>query len=233
VINAAVRSVGTRAEGSRIPRRAPLAALACAALLAAGCTTTPPPPVATPEVTRTSGQPTVSNEITIGVDELGAGFNPHTLADVGPVSLAVGGLVLPSVFRPDSDGVLSLDKTVATAAEVTSQQPFTVSYQLRQEAAWSDGAPIAAEDFAYLADRMRNEPGVVGAAGYRLITQVNSGAGGKQVNVAFGRPYPGWRTLFSQLLPAHLFKDAPGGWAQVLENGIRVSGGPFAVSAID
>jgi ABC-type transport system substrate-binding protein len=74
---------------------------------------------------------------------------------------------------------------------------------------------------------------VVGPAGYRLIRQVNSRTGGKQVDVVFDRPYPGWRTLFSALLPAHLLKDAPGGWAQALETGIPVSGGPFAMRGVD
>jgi ABC-type transport system substrate-binding protein len=196
------------------------------------CTTKSSPPLVTSEVTETSPPPT-TNELTIGVEDLGAGYNPHTLADVGPVTLGVAGLVLPSVFRQGADGVFRLDTTLVESAELTAQQPFTVSYQLRREASWSDGAPIAAEDFAYLADRMRTEPGVVGPAGYRLIREVNSRAGGKQVDVVFDRPYPGWRTLFTALLPSHLLKDAPGGWAQALETGIPVSGGPFAMRSVD
>lgn len=212
-----------------------LAAVAClaACTAAGGCTVGGPPPVVDSEVARTSAPPPNLSELTIGVDDLGTGFNPHSLADVGPVSLGVAGLVLPSVFRQDAGGVLRLDHTWLTSAEVTAQQPFTVTYQLRREASWSDGAPIAAEDFAYLAERMRTEPGVVSPAGYRLIGRVDSRAGGKQVDVVFQRPYPGWRSLFADLLPSHLFKDAPGGWAQALESGIPVSGGPFAMRAVD
>jgi ABC-type transport system substrate-binding protein len=210
--------------------------LACAlpALFAlAACTTGGPPPLVTSEVAQTSAPPQTANELIVGVEDLDTGFNPHALADVGPVSLGVAGLVLPSPFRPDADGALRPDPTLITSAAVTAQQPFTVVYQLRREASWSDGAPIAAEDFAYLAGRMRTEPGVANPAGYRLIRQVNSRSGGKQVEVVFDRPYPGWRTLFANLLPAHLLKDAPGGWPQALEGGIPVSGGPFAVRAVD
>jgi len=215
------------------PGRRSAGTLLCLAVLAGGCTTGGPPPLVTSDVAQTSGPVVDVNELTIGVDDLGGGFNPHTLADVGPVSLGVAGLVLPSPFRYGPDGVLRLDPTLAESATVTAQQPFTVSYQLRREASWSDGAPIAAEDFAYLAERMRGEPGAASPAGYRLISQVVSRSGGKQVEVVFDRPYPGWRTLFRNLLPAHLLKDAPGDWAQALETGIPVSGGPFAMRAVD
>lgn len=206
---------------------------AVAVLAAAACTTAGPAPLVTSEIAQTSQRAPNANELIIGVDDLGGGFNPHTLADVSPVTMGVAGLVLPSAFRFDAGGQPRPDPTLIESAEVTAQQPFTVSYQLRREASWSDGAPIAAEDFAYLAGRMRDEPGVANPAGYRLIRQVNSRSGGKQVEVVFERPYPGWRTLFGNLLPAHLLKDAPGGWAQVLETGIPVSGGPFAMRAID
>jgi ABC-type transport system substrate-binding protein len=116
---------------------------------------------------------------------------------------------------------------------VSGSKPFAVTYRLRRDASWSDGAPIAAEDFAYLAERMRTEPGVVNSAGYRLITEVNSRAGGKTVEVVFSRPYPGWTTLFGNLLPSHLLKDAPGGWPEALEAGIGVAGGPFALRSVD
>jgi ABC-type transport system substrate-binding protein len=215
----------------RRPARAPL----CLALLllTAACTTGGPPQLVTSEIAQTSATTQSMNELTVGVDDLGGGFNPHTLADVGPLSLGIAGLVLPSAFRGDAEGAMRMDATLVESATVTAQQPFTVSYQLRREASWSDGAPIAAEDFAYLAERMRVEPGVVSPAGYRLIRQVNSRSGGKQVDVIFNRPYPGWRTLFANLLPAHLLKDAPGGWAQALETGIPVSGGPFAMRSVD
>jgi ABC-type transport system substrate-binding protein len=214
-------------------RRCFVALAVAASIAVTACTTSGPPPVVASQIAQTSAPAPTTNELTIGVDDLGAGFNPHTLADVGPVTFGVAQLVLPSAFRQDSDGALRPDSTLVESASVTAQQPFTVTYQLRREASWSDGAPIAAEDFAYLAGRMRAEPGVVSPAGYRLIRQVNSRAGGKQVDVVFDRPYPGWRTLFTSLLPSHLLKDAPGGWAQALETGIPVSGGPFAMRAVD
>ena len=47
------------------------------------------------------------------------------------------------------------------SAEVTKAEPYTVTYRLRGDASWSDSAPIAAEDFVYLWEHMRDAPGVV------------------------------------------------------------------------
>ncbi|MDQ3886214.1 MAG: ABC transporter family substrate-binding protein [Actinomycetota bacterium] len=169
----------------------------------------------------------------IGVDDLVGGFNPHTLADFTPTGIAVAGLVLPSAFRQATDGGWRLDTTLLSSAVVTDTEPFTVTYRIRRDAAWSNGAPIAAEDFGYLAEQMRSRAGVVSPAGYQLIEKVISTDGGKTVRVVFRAPYPGWRTLFRHLLPAHLLKDAPGGWTDALDAGILVSGGPFALTAAD
>jgi ABC-type transport system substrate-binding protein len=211
----------------------PVVLLAGVLALLAGCTDAPPPPlVAGPEPTRTAGAATV-NQVIVGVDDLPTGFNPHSLADLGPVASGVSGLLLPSAFRPAADGTPQLDPTFLTSAEVTSTDPFTVTYQIRRDASWSDGAPIAAEDFAYLADQMRTQPGVVDPAGYRLIDAVDSRGGGKAVQVVFRAPYPGWRTLFTDLLPAHLLKDAPGGWTAALDEGLPAAGGPFSIKSLD
>ncbi|MDN5749043.1 MAG: ABC transporter substrate-binding protein, partial [Pseudonocardia sp.] len=205
--------------------------LAVLAVLLAACSQVPmaqpeppqPEPSAQPEPT----------ELVVAVEDLGAGFNPHLLAHSSPLTTAVATLVLPSVFRPAPDGSLALDTTIATSAEVVSDEPFTVSYELNLEASWSTNTPIAAEDFVYLWEQMRADAGVADAAGYRLITEVRSRAGGKAVDVVFAEPYPAWRTLFSELLPAHLLKDAPGSWTGALTGGIPASGGPFQISSVD
>jgi ABC-type transport system substrate-binding protein len=174
-----------------------------------------------------------AREVVFGVDQLIGGFNPHTLADLTPVSEAVAGLLLPSAFHQTPTGQWVLDPTLLTFAEVTNTEPFTVTYRIRRNAQWSDTTPIAAEDFGYLAEQMRTQPGVVDSAGYQLIDQVVSRDGGKTAEVVFSRPYAGWRTLFHHLLPAHLLKDAPGGWSKALDAGLPVSGGPFAMTSVD
>ncbi|MGE3664045.1 MAG: ABC transporter family substrate-binding protein [Pseudonocardia sp.] len=211
------------------------ALLLVVSVLLAACTTGPTPPEPSPPQPPAGepGQPVEPSKLVVAVDGLGAGFNPHLIAHRSPTTTAVASLVLPSVFRPDATGALELDTTVVTSAEVTSQDPFTVSYEIDLRASWSTNAPIAAEDFVYLWERMRSEPGVADAAGYRMITDVRSRAGGKAVDVVFSEPYPDWRLLFSGLLPAHILKDAPGSWTGALTAGLPASGGPFRVVTVD
>lgn len=177
--------------------------------------------------------PAPPREVVLGIDQLASGFNPHTLADLTPVSEAVAGLLLPSAFHQTPAGQWVLDDTLLDSAKVTKTAPFTVTYRIRRNAQWSDVTPIAAEDFGYLAEQMRTQPGVLDSAGYQLIDQVVSRDGGKTAEVVFHRPYAGWRTLFRHLLPAHLLKDAPGGWNKGLDAGLPVSGGPFAMVSVD
>jgi ABC-type transport system substrate-binding protein len=210
-----------------------LSLLSALAVLTA-CTNTPPPPVVTSPVAETSTPPAQApSQIVVSVDDVTGGYNPHTLADSSTVTSALADLLLPSVFRPDEDGTPKLDKDLMVSAEVVSRDPFTVAYVIRPDASWSDGAPIAAEDFDFLVDAMSTQPGVEKPAGYRLITGVRSREGGKRVEVSFDKPYPAWRTLFDDLLPAHLLKDAPGGWQGALENSFPAYGGPFSIKTVD
>lgn len=201
-------------------------------LAVAGCTSTPPPPQQATS-TPSPSQAAAPNQIVVAVDEVAGGYNPHVVADRSTTTRALADMMLPSVFRPDAEGDLELDRTLMRAARVISRDPFTVEYVIKPSAAWSDGAPIAAEDFSYLADAMRGEPGTVNPAGYRLIDEVVSRQGGKRVAVRFTDTYPGWRSLFADLVPSHLLKDVPGGWQAAMRTGYPATGGPFVIALAD
>jgi ABC-type transport system substrate-binding protein len=210
-------------------RKALLAIVALVAL--AGCTPAPrlsPTPVASP-----SNTPVDAGEVVVGVDTIAGGYNPHTFADQSAITTALSEMTLPSVFRPGPDGTPELDRNVMVSATVTKAKPYTVTYQIRADASWSDAAPVAAEDFVYLRDQLTSQPGIVDAAGYRLITDINARDAGKTVEVVFSKPYPGWRSLFANLMPAHLLKDAPGGWSEALQNNFPATAGPYLVKTAD
>ncbi|WP_343599119.1 ABC transporter family substrate-binding protein [Mycobacterium sp.] len=216
------------------------ALVSSSALLLAGCTVSPPPAPQSTETSRsTPAPPPRITQIIVGIDSIGAGFNPHLLSDLSPVNAAVSALVLPSGFRPVPDpdtptgSRWEMDPTLLTSAEVTNDNPFTVTYKIRPEAQWTDNAPIAADDFWYQWRQMVSQPGVVDPAGYDLITGVQSIDGGKQAVVTFSRPYPAWRELFSNILPAHIVKDVPGGFPAGLVRALPVTGGQFRVETID
>ncbi|MGV9800328.1 ABC transporter family substrate-binding protein [Mycobacterium sp. NPDC003449] len=210
------------------------------ALLLGGCTVSPPPaPQSTETSETTPPPPPKATQVIMAIDSIGPGFNPHLLSDQSPVNAAIASLVLPSSFRPVADpksptgSRWELDPTLLESAEVTSQDPFTVTYKIRPEASWTDNAPIAADDYWYLWRQMVSQPGVVDPSGYDLITGVQSVEGGKQAVVTFSQPYPAWRELFNDILPAHIVKDIPGGFGSGLARVLPVTGGQFRVESID
>ncbi|BCN43199.1 ABC transporter family substrate-binding protein [Rhodococcus hoagii] len=215
--------------------------LAAVSLLAlAACTANPPPPVESTDSPKPTTAVPTKNTVAVAIDDVGIGFNPHLLADQSPVNSAVSALVLPSPFRPALDparpGVtlwVPDPSVLVSATAVPPEAPTTITYQLRNEAQWSDGAPIAAEDFRYLWQQMITQPGVVDPAGYGLIDDVESSGGGKTVTVTLTAPYPAWRELFTDLLPSHLVKDTPGGFARGLGDSIPVSGAQFHIKSVD
>jgi ABC-type transport system substrate-binding protein len=217
-----------------------IAAISALVTLVAACTVSPPPaPQSTDTTESTPPPPTKATQIIMAIDSIGAGFNPHLMSDQSPVNAAISSLVLPSSFRPIADPATptgsrwELDTSLLESAEVTSEAPFTVTYKIRPEASWTDNAPIAADDYWYLWRQMVGEPGVVDPAGYDLITGVQSVEGGKTAVVTFSQPYPAWRELFNDILPAHIVKDIPGGFSAGLARVMPVTGGQFRVESID
>ncbi|WP_415973471.1 ABC transporter family substrate-binding protein [Rhodococcus sp. 077-4] len=210
------------------------------ALVLTACTADPPPPIESVEtpVSTTMVPAKTGDPVVVAIDDVGIGFNPHLLADQSPATAAVSSLVLPSPFRPvrnpdPGKTTWEPDLSLLISAEVTSQSPFTIRYQLRNEAQWSDSAPIAAEDFRYLWQQMITQPGVVDPAGYALISNVASSGGGKTVDVTLASPYPAWQRLFADLVPSHLLKDSPGGFQGGLTDNVPVSGSRFNIKTVD
>lgn len=213
--------------------------LVAALLAVTACTADPPPPIQSTETATTTppaAPAPTGNPVVVAIDDVGTGFNPHLLADQSPANTAVATLVLPSPFLPvetEAGKQWVPDDSVLISAEVTDEAPFTVTYRLRDESQWSDGAPIAAEDFLYLWQQMISMPGAVDPAGYDAISDIRSADGGKTVTVVMDQPYPAWRELFENLLPSHLLKDSLGGFERGLRDNVSVSGGRFRIDTID
>ncbi|MEV0468167.1 ABC transporter family substrate-binding protein [Nocardia tengchongensis] len=221
----------------RASLRAVLVMVATLLAVATGCTANPPPPIESTDSPKTQPAKPGKNSVVVAVDDIGIGFNPHLRSQQSPATAAVASMVLPSPFKaaptPGVPGGTDwiLNPALMVSADVSAQDPFTITYQIKNEASWSDGAPIAAEDFKYLWQQMITQPGTVDPAGYRLISDVSSSAGGKTVTVTLTQPYPAWRQLFTDLLPQHLVKDS--GFEQGLVDTIRISGGQFRIKQAD
>jgi peptide/nickel transport system substrate-binding protein len=176
----------------------------------------------------------------------GAGATPGSSAGAvgvaAPDATVVAAGVLPSAFVEHPNLTMSLDHDLLESAKVTITSPQTVVYRINPRAVWSDGTPITWQDFAYNweAQSGRSAYRDVGGRpfdpattqGYDDIDSVAPTGGNPDVvTVVFSSPYLDWRTLFTDLVPAHVAARVgfDNGFADPVDS--LVSGGPFMVES--
>lgn len=142
--------------------------------------------------------------------------------------------VFPTTFVQLPDFTVSMNTDLLDSADVTKTSPQTVVYKIKQNASWSDGMPITADDFVYNWQSQSGANPALSAAtstGYEDITKVEGADNGKTVTVTFSKPFADWRSLFSVLVPAHVMKagDAEKNFNQGPADIAKVSGGPFVL----
>jgi peptide/nickel transport system substrate-binding protein len=171
------------------------------------------PPVKVPPDARRSDVPIVVS-VAYGVNS----GNPHLTVGTPNSNAAVLSQVLPQPFRVQRNGDIGLDLDLMLEAnEVPDPAHLIVSYRIRPDAIWSDGAPVSCDDFklAYLAGSGKfteaNGANLFRTSvvpGYqRIAGSPGCGPDGKDVTMTFDRRDVDWRWLFSGLLPSHVMKD--------------------------
>jgi peptide/nickel transport system substrate-binding protein len=103
-----------------------------------------------------------------------------------------------------------------------------VEYEIQPEAAWADGTPVSAEDFAFTYETLvdpgldiANRSGYSAITGYEVVDE-------KTVVFAFSEVYAPWRTLFSIVLPKHALEGEA--FDTIWDEAITMGSGPFAFS---
>ena len=136
----------------------------------------------------------------------------------------------PIFFNPDATN--KVYEPIASAVNVTSQDPFTVEYVLNPDAVWSDGEAIDCDDFvlawrssngkdgnrkdeagAELKDEEGNPVPVWNTAsttGYELVDSVTCSEDQKTVTSVYSKIFADWKTMFGGLLPAHVVERESG-----------------------
>lgn len=156
--------------------------------------------------------------------------------------------ILPDFTLEYNDDLLAEEPTLSTEGGTQVN-----TYVIRDEAVWSDGTPITADDFEFSWRSSRSGdpadggcPSVLSTNGYEQIASVEgSGEGNKTVTVTYETPYSDWQSLFNAdtgggLLPAHLMDNPdPAALCETLTTGWPIaegivgdiSGGPWQLLA--
>lgn len=172
--------------------------------------------------------------ITYASDQQLGGFNNQTSKDNKASLQYIVINVYPQAFRALPNFEVVIDKNLLDSAEQTKESPQTIVYKIKKEAIWSDGTPISADDFIY---NWQSQNGtdttldIASQTGYEDIESVTGSDGGKTATVVFKKPFADWKSLFTNMLPAHIMKTIPGGWNTGLANPPAWSGGPFKIAS--
>ncbi|MFE6161873.1 ABC transporter family substrate-binding protein [Streptomyces sp. NPDC056486] len=165
---------------------------------------------------------------------------PETLnsfqSDADSGTSRIAGAVLPSMFRLDAQGRAQQNTDFLESAEVVEREPKqVVLYKLNQQAVWSDGREIGADDFAAQQRALSGKDSAYWTArnaGYDRIEKIERGANNLEVRVTFNKPYADWRSLFSPLYPKEVM-GTPDAFNDGARRKLKVSAGPFAVQDFD
>jgi peptide/nickel transport system substrate-binding protein len=118
-------------------------------------------------------------------------------------------------------------------AEFT-EDPFSVTYTIRDEAEWSDGTPITANDFVFTYETIMDEANaeqITSTVGYELITDYEV-EDDKTVTFNYSEPFAPWQLLFSNVLPEHVFEGED--FLTFMSDELPdVSGGPYVFDSWD
>ncbi len=122
----------------------------------------------------------------------------------------------------------SVPPSTTTTAPPECPDAFCVRYHIRPEAAWADGTPVTAADFAFTVETIMNQDlEIASRSGYNLITGYEV-VDDKTFLAIFSEVYAPWRTLFEVVLPAHALEGEP--FNSVWDDQITLGSGPFQFS---
>lgn len=153
--------------------------------------------------------------------------------------------VLPGAFTIQPDLTLAMNKDLLESVDETGTDPQTIVYKIKENASWSDGTPISAEDFSYnwKVQNGRDCPNCTPftTAGFDQVQSVEGSDNGKTVTVTFSKPFTDWKQLWSTgdpIYPAHIAAqhgdiNTPQGLIESFtwfgENVPNYSGGPYRI----
>jgi peptide/nickel transport system substrate-binding protein len=172
-----------------------------------------------------------------GADQEPTGFNLNTSKDNGTSVANVMINVLPQACHLTPDFGVQMNSDLLDSWEQTSDNPHTIVYKIKQNASWSDGTPVSADDFIYMWKNLNGtikDNDVATTTGYDQMKSVTGSDNGKTVTVVYKTPFSDWKSMFcsgTYMLPAHYIGKQPGGWNTGMDkNPEKVpSAGPFVV----
>jgi len=142
----------------------------------------------------------------------------------------LGAYTMPRVHDFDQESGELVPSPLMASAPTLEDDPdggMTVTYEISDDAVWSDGEPITSTDFAYTWDQIKNGDDIYDKTGYELIESIDD-SDPKVAVVEFGTDYAAWQDLFGGfygVYPSHILEGQDRNAA--MNDGYEWSGGPW------
>jgi len=152
--------------------------------------------------------------------------------EAGIVNYFVATLVLEGLVAPDSNGALA----PALAKSWKQATPTTYVYELREDATFSDGSPVTAEDIVYSVNLAKDAKVAPNTAYYWANVKSAAKTGERQVTITLSSPDVAfaWGPTAANAfwVTAERFVKASGGVAQLgTTKGLVTGTGPYKVTS--
>ncbi len=117
--------------------------------------------------------------------------------------------------------------TAPAAVEGDCPDAFCVKYNIHPDAAWADGTPVTADDFAFTMETILNEQlDITTREGYNKMSGFEI-VDDKTFLAIFGELYAPWQTLFAPIIPKHELEGKP--FNSYWDELITLGSGPFVM----
>ncbi|MGH8914247.1 MAG: peptide ABC transporter substrate-binding protein [Acidimicrobiia bacterium] len=140
-----------------------------------------------------------------------------------------GGTTTTEAVEPTTTVAEATTTTEFETTEGDCPDAFCVLYHINPDAAWSDGTPVTADDFAFTYETTINpDLEITSRDGYDKMTGYDV-VDDKTFLAIFGEVYAPWRTLFANpgVMPKHALEGES--FNEVWDDGIEVGSGPFVM----
>lgn len=182
-------------------------------------------------------EPQEGGQVVFAAEQWPECLNPVTsCANASWLTWSVTAHILPRLMEVDADGTYRASPVLAEAPSLENgmitEDPFTVTFRLRDDAVWSDGSPMTSEDIRFTWRAVMDTTGTLSTAGFDLITDVAT-PDEKTAVVSFEEPYAPWGDLFGGGTGFFLKADEFEGTdlADQMLEAIPWSGGPWVLQS--
>lgn len=174
------------------------------------------------------GEPVTGGTVLFGDEQEPTILNSFLIDGNSLVTTKVTSNIWPGMYKINPE--FALDPYLLDGEAEFTEDPFTVTYTIREDAAWSDGTPITVDDVIFTFETIMDTEAawadqITTRDGYDVIEDFETD-GEKTITFNFTEPYAPWKLLFSEILPAHVLEGED--FTTVLNDELPdISGGPF------